>query len=234
MSGGQSHADCFSHDSIDSIKESCVASRRHVIVLSDRPVKNTLGTLYHYSLEVWWSDHDVEIGKEYDNRDELSEACAKGGRLGGVELLRESGWRAYKYNRYPMMGPPRWQEESVALSVIHYQPSPTEFVPLYQGSIPDVSKKWRSVSGEAANYAYAEQAGVTRPQNWPNSIYLLGDDVNNSNTFIRHLVAKGGMTMKEMDGLHPGRMKPRADPVLYSAVWRSDEAKPATPAEPKK
>lgn len=231
MSGGAVDEGEFSSAPVGAIVESCPNSRRYLIVLGDRPVDYTLGTLYHYSLEYWWSDHDVTLNEEYDNTEELEEACSDGGKVAGVELLREGGWKAYELVKDIIFGP-RWQKTGVGISVVHYSCRATELVPIYQADFADVDGRWQAMMKEARSYAYAEQSGFVKPEKWPDSIYLVGNNVNNSNTFVRHLVAVGGLTMEEMDMPHPGYMTPQPVTGRYSAAWRSGEQAPEPPPVP--
>jgi len=80
---------------------------------------------------------------------------------------------------------------------------------------------------------YAEQPGFRGVfKNWPNSKYIVGDDVNNSNTYIRDIVTKSGMTMKELDGGHPGRLSPIPIPDDYGGQKPFKGIAPPKPTNP--
>jgi hypothetical protein len=233
----------FSTDSVGNSLRKC-KQKIYLIMVADRPVQNTGGLFYHYSLEYWVSNVDVTLKENWD-RPDFEEAHEGSAQLEAVELLREGGWSAYLYNEerwtaagagtavIPIKVPRGWSEESVGISVIHYSSSSTNVLALYKGNQEDVKAKWDRAISLAKVYPYAEQNGFNGNfRNWPSSIYLIGNNVNNSNTFVRYLVKGMGLEMTEMTGSHPGRNSPSPVTDVYSTPWKSDQKAPARPALP--
>ncbi len=203
----------------------------YLIVVGDRPVQNTLGMAYHYSLELWKArPGSIPIGENFD-RPDFESQYAGSQFIEGVELLRDGDWRVYEYDD------DQWDEEGVAVSVISYDPKSTNVMPILRGDEATVSATWAKALGAAKSYGFAEQKGFDGEfQNWPNSRYEIYtfDEVNNSNTFVRWLVDTIGLTMSEMTGPHPGRMQPvvEKDYQYSPKPWPKGETAPAAPSSP--
>lgn len=179
------------------------------IAVSDRPVKGTLGLFYHYSIQYWISCDDIDLNTEFNIQSWLTTHVAK--KSSSTELLADEGWKVWRLD-----GGTRWRVEDVKISVIHYDDAGTKFAAIYKGTPQQVRQQWAKVLQQARGYKYAEQVGFNGAfQNWPNSKYEIGDNVNNSNTFIRDIVAKSGLKMQELAGSHPGRHSPEPVPDFY-------------------
>ncbi len=196
------------------------------IAVSDRPVKGTLGLFYHYSVQYWISCDDIELNTEYDIEKWLKTHVAK--KKAGTELLADEGWKVWRVN-----GGTKWKLEDTKVSLIYYRDSGTKFAAIYKGTPQQVKQQWAKVIQQANGYKYAEQPGFNGAfKNWPNSKYDVGDDVNNSNTYIRDIVTKSGMTMKELGGSHPGRNSPQPIPDDYGGQKPFKGPTPAQPPTP--
>ena len=145
-------------------------------------------------------------------------------KMGGVELItncskpdcRFKTWWLHKH----WFGRHCWRSEHVTLAFITYEErlGGTQYIPLFVDSDwGKVEAKWEEILGYARNYPYAEQLerGSLKISRFPQSVYCLGDDVNNSNTFIRWLFISAGIIFDEMTGCHPGRDRPREVPTEY-------------------
>jgi len=206
------------------------ASELYIIMVGDRPVGGTLGILYHYSIEYWRADvASVTLNREWD-RPDFEEEYPGSTFLKGVELLREGGWSVYEYKKR-WVRDDGWDEVNVAISVIHRPPMSTNVMPIFQGDKATVSQRWSSIAHAVTHYEYAEQSGFNGTFcMWPNSVYYVGDDVNNSNTFVRVMADAAELTMREMKGFHPGRMVPEPITTRYSPLpWRARVTPPPEP-----
>ena len=196
------------------------------IAVADRPVKGTLGAFYHYSVQYWISCDDIELNTEYDIEKWLKKNVAK--KKASTELLADDGWQVWKLG-YGW----QWGLEKVKVSVIQYSDSGTKFAAIFKGTPVQVKQQWAKVIQQANSYGYAEQPGFNGVfKNWPNSRYDIGDDVNNSNTYIRDIVTKSGMTMKELGGSHPGRNSPSPIPDSYKGQKPFKGPAPPQPPTP--
>jgi hypothetical protein len=139
----------------------------------------------------------------------------------GLELLGQSGWSAEVITKKSaILGPYNW---SVRISVIREASDAARLLILkkdYDGKV--IEAIWKRIKDLSRDYEYAEQDNFTEPKHWPNSLYQVpildtgGENdarVNNSNTYVREIVKRAGLGMKEMSGEHPGRMAP-VDPLI--------------------
>ena len=96
----------------------------------------------------------------------------------------------------------------------------------------DVKKAWEKIFKLSQKYEWAEQSNGHDPpgnlSNWPNSKYE--GTGTNSNTFVRELVQRAGLKMREINtggsvlGSHPGASPAAGDPIgknEVSASWLS-------------
>jgi RHS repeat-associated protein len=196
------------------------------IAVSDRPVKGTLGLFYHYSVQYWISCDNPELNTEYDIEKWLKKNVAK--KRESTELLADEGWKVWR-----LKGGTKWKLEDTKVSLIYYSDSGTKFAAIYKGTPQQVKQQWAKVIQQAKGYKYAEQPGFNGAfKNWPNSRYDVGDDVNNSNTYIRDIVKNSGMTMKELGGSHPGRNSPQPIPDDYGGQKPFKGPAPPQPPTP--
>jgi hypothetical protein len=145
-----------------------------------------------------------------------------------TELLADDGWKVWR-----LKNGTKWKLENTKISVIHYGDNGIKFAAIYKGTPQQVKQQWAKVIQQAQGYRYAEQPGLTGVfRNWPNSRYDTADDANNSNTYIRDIVTKSGMTMKELGGSHPGRNSPRPVPDDYSGQKPFKGPTPPQPPTP--
>ncbi|WP_152622493.1 hypothetical protein [Archangium violaceum] len=225
-------AEKFGTTTVDAIAVPCT-QKKYFIAIADRAIRGlSWARIYHYSLEYWVSDSSVPLYEEFET-DEFREQYPESSRLKGVELLSKNGWSAYVYRFIPKVGY-QWNIEKVNVSTIIYGSDGNSIMPIYQGDQQQVEKKWQSAMNFARGYKYAEQNGFNGNfKNWPNSVYIIGDDTNNSNTFVRLLVASLGLPMKEMNGFHPGRVALEPIRERYSAPWRTGTKPPSRPGLPK-
>ena len=178
------------------------------IAVADRAVEGTLGAFYHYSIEYWICPCPPDSNAETSISDFLSKHPTAS-RAGGVQLMREGGWKVLRKKGNDS------KVENTAISRIEYRDSGTSFEVVYTGNPDDVKGRWDSINQAASSYPYAEQPGASI-SHWPNSRYDIGNDVNNSNTFVRYIVGGAGMSMQEMSGSHPGRDTPIPIPDDYA------------------
>jgi RHS repeat-associated protein len=184
------------------------------IAVADRPVKGLGGTVYHYSIQYWFSCGSeapvTETRIEWWLNSHLGSK-----KVGSVELLRDTGWRVWAKKT----GDGFWTLLDTSVSVIHFSDSGDNFISVLSGSPANVRAKWKLVEQLAKSYAYAEQQGFNGTfRHWPNSKYGTPSDLpfNNSNTFVRDTVGKAGLTMVEMNGSHPGNDSPVPVPDIYA------------------
>lgn len=223
--------DDFSQSPTEELYKPC-QNKTFFIAIADRPVDNTLGLLFHYSLELWASDVDVSLYVESSIHD-FQSRHAGSSRLESVELLREGGWSAYRRD-FVFPGGYRWQIHNVGISVIHRSSRSTRIMPIYKGSRARVHERWAMALRLARQYRFAEQAGFDGNfKNWPNSIYIISTTATNSNTFIRHLVNSLGLDMRGLSGSHPGSDTPSPPSQEYSPTptpWRQGTPPPPPPS----
>lgn len=163
--------------------------------MADRPVQNTLSSLYHYSVQKWGNVRGLQPSfVEWDPSEFASNGAIK---TASVELLREEGYKVW--NRRGDC----WKQEDIAISRIHYSDSATKISVVAIGA--DLTALWNTIMITAQNYRYAEQPGSVPPFiNFPYSIYLIGDNKDNSNTIARYLLSQANIAFRELGGLHPG------------------------------
>jgi hypothetical protein len=183
------------------------------IAVADRAVKGFGGTVYHYSIQYWLS-----CGSEAPVSEAQiawwTNAHLGSKKVGSVELLRDTGWRVWA--KKP--GDGFWTLLDTSVSVIHFGDSGDHFISVLASSPGNVRAKWNLIEQLARNYAYAEQQGFKGTfRHWPNSKYGTPTDVPfiNSNTFVRDTVRKAGLTMAEMNRLHPGNDSLTPVPDIY-------------------
>jgi len=169
----------------------------------------TAGVFRHYSLEYWSScgrdDSPPGVTTQISTW-QLSHPDAK--KIGSVQLLRDT-WYQDTYKK-TYKGSNRIRN-TVNVSVINYNNDTAtafESVSVYDSS-DESAADWKLVLDDSKTYGYAEQPGTTYAEHWPNSYYQLSDSGNNSNTFVREIVAEAlGTAFVEMSGNHPGNWAP--------------------------
>ena len=128
-----------------------------------------------------------------------------------------------------------WEVEEVSISVIHFSDSSTNLRVLQQGSEAEVQPAWERVNSVAADYGFAEQGGGRFSgdfTHWANSKYQMpgSSPFNNSNTFVRFVIAQAELTMTELGGSHSGADRPAAMANIYSEQpWAEGGDVPAEP-----
>lgn len=205
----------------------------HFIAIADRYLAPTI---YHYSAQLWKNVLVLPHTKE-ESVAKLTMCNPQARKMGEVELLTNcsgsncefASWWLHKY----VFGRHCWKIRHVTLAFIHYgadeKTGSTQYIPLYiDRDWGKVEGKWQAILSFARNYPHAEQTGSTKINRFPQSIYCLGDDVNNSNTFVRWLFDSVGIAYNEMSGCHPGRSRPRPvpDEYFYGDVFCSSDPPP--------
>jgi RHS repeat-associated protein len=182
--------------------------------------------LAHYSLEYWSTKCDPPLLQELGSSWEENNA-PPARFLHSIELEPDDKWVLRWTTRMLETGPdtrrpPKYVTRShsapIILSGIDADQSKHlyDFAALFEGDASSVGAKWRTVTNVGYAYPYAEPLPLDRlspafkrhytPQRWPNSEYLVFG--NNSNTFIRYIIANSGLPAIELSGIHPGNMSP--------------------------
>ena len=195
--------------------QSC-AEPTYVIALSDRAVRGTLAIFNHYSVQYWLVPCDVALQTTTPTATFQKEKHAA--KLASVEILREGGYNA-KIRRGRAIA-----TESVGVSVIYFSDSGEYVMPLWKTKDKEAADaKWKKIEDAAKAYAYGELQGFDgKFKHWPNSIYRIGNDVNNSNTFARQMLDAAGIARKEMSGWHPGRDAPSPETEKYETPVKAE------------
>jgi hypothetical protein len=208
----------------------------HFIAIADRIVSGQPLPVYHYSAQLWKNVLVLPNKQNEDKVSVLKRFNPQARKEGGVDLLRrpsQSGcnFRAWRLRTYGLTQKTEcWENQGVAISYINYEEERgTKYIPVFVSTDwSKVQSKWNELILQARNYPYAEQTGspVSR---FPQSVYCIGFDVNNSNTFIRWLFKSVSIKYKEMRKSHPGRISPRAIPSssFQGRVFCSSESPPA-------
>ena len=218
----------------------------HFIAIGDRGVGTSISPVFHYSLEYWQCGGDFSPLNHTDGFTpaEIVAKCKalnptfQPKKLDEVELLARTGWEVWA-GVNDFFGTGRsWLKQGVWIAEIMYTgTAATELMPIYTGNAADVQAKWATITGIATSYPWAEQSGFSTGNiftQWPRSMYK--SIQTNSNTFVRHLVATSGLTMIEMDGIHPGNDTPSQNtetdvsrPLTFYAAntpWTGSATKP--------
>lgn len=177
-----------------------------VIVVADRSVGGTAGAGDHYSLEFWDCKCSVKMNKEYTSKSKWTKACG-GVRTDQVELLADTGWTVWASKKNWYSKGRHWGTVNVWISIVkRTSTADDDFMAIHDG--PGVTTKWNKLIANALKYKWAEQDGVTEStiSKWPRSKYKSFQ--TNSNTFVRNMVSKVGLKMKELSGNHPGNKTP--------------------------
>ena len=173
-----------------------------------------LGLRYnHYSIQYWLTCGNAAPEGEMEKRLWLFENPFSR-KVRSVELQRDAGWRVWA--RLP--GDGFWTRVSVAISVIQFRDRGARFVSIFTGPPATVRARWRVIERLAGNYEYAEQEAFNGQfRHWPNSKYGTPFDgpFNNSNTFVRDIVRRAGLQMRELGGSYPGNNSPEDVPDIY-------------------
>ena len=186
----------------------------HFIAIADRNVDYLAPIFYHYSAQLWKNVLVLQNRQTEEEVSVLKMFNPMASKEGGVELLRQSSvggcsFRAWWLRTYILDKTECWENQGVALSYIRYEERGTKYIPVFVNSDwSKVESKWNELVHQAQNYPYAEQRGKAISK-FPQSVYCIGDDVNNSNTFIRWLFTSVSIRYREMRKLHPGRISPR-------------------------
>ena len=207
------------------------------IAITDRVV---IGPTYHYALErIQGCCSQVGVEKNYSEviNGHNTKSVAK------VELLNVQGFTAMKYGQYKKPGKPttfvtKWKRVALSpngISFIHwnvYDSPSRKIINLLDdsGDSSGVDLKWSRINSLARSYQYAEQGTYNRRirpdevgsfPNFPTSLYSAFG--NNSNTFIRNLVERSGLELKEISGAHPGKKSPDPNDRDWSK-WKNPQA----------
>ena len=98
----------------------------------------------------------------------------------------------------------------VNISYISYNTDTGNTVkPLLIGERPIIEAKFSQLLQWSNSYDYAEQTiAFSAVTHWRNSWYEIGDNVNNSNTFVKYALSSNQIPYSKMNGSHPGRDVP--------------------------
>ena len=121
----------------------------------------------------------------------------------------------WKTNPEPGRNPPNQIFIPVTISFIEPRSPATHRIVIYSDATSgNAAGAWKTISGAAQSYSYAEQPAVEKSgplQHWPNSVYQLFG--NNSNTFIRFLAHAIGRNADDIGGgVLPGNESPQTVP----------------------
>eukprot|EP00163_Fabomonas_tropica_P027050 TRINITY_DN511_c0_g1_i1.p1 TRINITY_DN511_c0_g1~~TRINITY_DN511_c0_g1_i1.p1 ORF type:complete len:354 (+),score=50.95 TRINITY_DN511_c0_g1_i1:524-1585(+) len=182
------------------------------ILVGDRDI-DVAFMFHHYSFSYWTGIQFLESGKIISTT-ALKRNNPHARKVAAAELVNNPGWTATE-KRSTCYDP-----ESVGVAEIVYnEERSTRVRPLTIGAPrTNLRTRWAQIMRYAKTYPYAEQGPDLRrtltPKKWPQSRYITGDDVNNSNTFVRAAVKSVyGYTLREFPGSHPGRWLPRRMPT---------------------
>ena len=200
----------------------------HFIAVADRGVGTSASPVFHYSLEYWQCGGDFSPLHHMPSFTpaQIVEKCSafnspsEPQQLGGIELLARMGWAVWAGGFRPGGTAKSWIETQVWISEIMYTgTAATKIMPIYTGSAADVQARWATITDIATSYTWGEQSGFssgsTQPAfaQWPRSWYKSLQ--TNSNTFVRQLVTRSGVTMTEMSGSHPGDELPSPNEEMF-------------------
>ena len=217
----------------------------HFIAVGDRGVGGT-PVVFHYSLEYWECGGDftpLQHAAGFTPAEVVAKCkgldpTAVPQKLGEVELLARTGWEVWAGAVNLLDSGKNWIVQDVWVAEIVYSgTAATELMPIFTGSEREIEAKWQEIIGIAETYRWAEQPGfATGPTfaKWPASLYQPLQ--TNSNTFIRYLVSKSGLSMVEQDGSHPGNDTPiqntDTDLGRHLTFYEIDTPWTGTPAKP--
>jgi RHS repeat-associated protein len=195
------------------------------IALADRGIFTKKGKIFnHYSIEYWLSATNPTLPAKELSTAELQRTYTAV-MIDSVELLPSKHWNAWIFRPARMI----WDTEDFQISVLSYWTSRANWHrAVFVDTDQNVKDKWDELIKFSQIYPFAEQrqggygTGLnsnerdpTEPQaniHWPQSQYqdvfldppLQPNKANNSNTFARWLLRRGGIPFDELSGTHPG------------------------------
>ncbi|MEW6157380.1 MAG: RHS repeat-associated core domain-containing protein, partial [Verrucomicrobiota bacterium] len=181
-------------------------SGKDFIAVSGRRVKGAV-IFDHYAIE-WWMTCDPAPEKEQ----KVKKWQKKGRKVGSVELIGDPEWKVRRVGG---------AIDDVWVSLIKFHTAKGEkFVSVYTGSPQQVKSKFREIAQLATRYEFGEiEPEVLGFKHWPNSKYGFPPPhgpFNNSNTFVREILKRVSVTMKELQGNYVGNKSPVEVPDVYN------------------
>jgi RHS repeat-associated protein len=200
------------------------------IAIADRAVGVSVSPFYHYAIEYWQCDCSILVPGNPDTDGwsvaQVKKKCTRADGTGGgkmlhsVELLPQEEWDVWAWRKSDVWWSAEWvwAKKGVWIAEIKYdnKQDSNDIMPIAEGGNArlerNVKAAWARIWSAAKGYKWAEQDGFATNKkaptftHWPRSMYKAFQ--TNSNTFVRHVIKKAGLTMTEMDGWHPGNDKP--------------------------
>ncbi len=193
----------------------------------------------HLSLQLWQVGGNglPHIGIELSDREMVK---SKAHHLSTIELQVDTGWQGWTWSVDKAAGGNRtWQCKNLWVSYLSLGLQKASLdgackaavhLVVFVGAKAAAEEQWNALVKLGQEYAFLEQPGYAADElgqsfrNWPRSYYvtepLAMAAANNSNTFIRYLLAKTGLPRQEPSGIYPGAIMPTTE-VIDGPTWNA-------------